>query len=50
MALLPLMALAVFLVALRYYPLGKERVLEMRDALERLHREKAKRLRLTSET
>ena len=37
MGLLPLGALALFLAALRYYPLGKERVLELRERLEQLH-------------
>ncbi|MEW6233729.1 MAG: MFS transporter, partial [Chloroflexota bacterium] len=40
MALLPLVALAVFLAALKYYPLGKEQVLELRGNLDALHREK----------
>ncbi|MBI5956146.1 MAG: MFS transporter [Chloroflexi bacterium] len=50
MALLPLAALAIFLAALRYYPLGKERILELRDRLEELHREKAERHARRSET
>ena len=37
MGLLPLVALALFLATLRYYPLGKERVLELRERLEQLH-------------
>jgi GPH family glycoside/pentoside/hexuronide:cation symporter len=40
MGLLPLAALVVFLVALRYYPLGKGKVSELRERLDRLHREK----------
>jgi GPH family glycoside/pentoside/hexuronide:cation symporter len=43
MGLLPLVALAIFLVALRYYPLGKERALELKERLEHLHQEKAER-------
>jgi GPH family glycoside/pentoside/hexuronide:cation symporter len=41
MGLLPLAALVAFLAALRYYPLGKEGVLELRERLEQLHRQKA---------
>jgi GPH family glycoside/pentoside/hexuronide:cation symporter len=41
MGLLPVVALAVFLVALRYYPLGKEQVLALRQTLDVRHRQKA---------
>jgi GPH family glycoside/pentoside/hexuronide:cation symporter len=41
MGLLPVVALAVFLAALRFYPLGKEQVVTLRGRLEALHREKA---------
>jgi len=37
MTLLPAVALAIFWVALKYYPLGKERVVELRGQLEQLH-------------
>ncbi|MDY6876777.1 MAG: MFS transporter [Chloroflexota bacterium] len=40
MGLLPVVALVVFLAALRFYPLGKEQVVALRDRLEVLHREK----------
>jgi GPH family glycoside/pentoside/hexuronide:cation symporter len=50
MGLLPVGALAVFLAALRFYPLGKERVVALREKLEVLHCEKARRLGLTGET
>jgi hypothetical protein len=41
MGLLPVVALAIFLVALRYYPLGKEQVLALRQTLDVRHRQKA---------
>jgi len=44
MGLLPVVALAVFLVALRYYPLGKEQVLALGETLDALHREKAEQI------
>jgi len=37
MGLLPVAALAVFLTALRHYPLGRERVVALRKELEGLH-------------
>jgi GPH family glycoside/pentoside/hexuronide:cation symporter len=37
MGLLPVVALAVFLAALKYYPLGKEQVVALRGRLEALH-------------
>lgn len=40
----PILALMLFLLAMRYYPLNKERVSELRGKLERLHREKAEQL------
>lgn len=40
MGLLPIIALVVFLAALRYYPLGKERVIELKAELERRHKER----------
>ena len=46
MTMLPLVALAVFLFSLKHYPLGREKVAELREVLERLHQEKAERLRL----
>ena len=44
MGLLPVVALVIFLAALRFYPLGKEQVVALRERLEVLHREKAGRL------
>ena len=41
MGLLPVVALAVFLAALRFYPLGKEQVVTLKGRLDVLHREKA---------
>jgi len=41
MSLLPGLALAIFLVALKYYPLGKEQVVALRGKLDMLHRQKA---------
>jgi GPH family glycoside/pentoside/hexuronide:cation symporter len=41
MGLLPVVALAIFLVALKFYPLGKEQVVTLRETLNALHREKA---------
>jgi len=38
MGLLPVAALAVFLAALRSYPLGREQVVALRERLEALHR------------
>jgi GPH family glycoside/pentoside/hexuronide:cation symporter len=46
MTMLPLVALAVFLFSLKHYPLGREKVAELREVLEKLHEEKAERLRL----
>jgi len=43
MSLLPAVALAVFLAALKYYPLGKEQVVTLRERLDVLHRQKAER-------
>jgi len=43
MSLLPAVALAVFLAALKYYPLGKEQVVTLREKLDMLHRQKAER-------
>lgn len=37
MGLLPVVALAIFLAALRFYPLGKEQVVALRGRLEALH-------------
>jgi len=42
MGLLPVVALAIFLAALKFYPLGKEQVVTLRETLDTLHREKAK--------
>lgn len=33
-------ALAIFLVAFRFYPLGKEQVVAIRERLDTMHREK----------
>lgn len=44
MGLLPVAALAIFLVALRYYPLGKEQAHTLREKLDTLHRQKVERL------
>jgi GPH family glycoside/pentoside/hexuronide:cation symporter len=44
MVLLPAVALAIFLAAMRFYPLGKERVQTQRERLDTLHREKAAQL------
>ena len=41
MSLLPGVALVIFLVALKYYPLGKEQVVVLRGKLDALHRQKA---------
>ena len=41
---LSLVALIIFLVAMRFYPLGKAKIEEMRAQLEKLHLEKATRL------
>jgi GPH family glycoside/pentoside/hexuronide:cation symporter len=41
MGLLPVVALAIFLAALRFYPLGKERVAALDEQLAALHRQKA---------
>jgi Na+/melibiose symporter-like transporter len=41
---LSLVALIIFLVAMRFYPLGKAKIEEMRAQLEKLHLEKAARL------
>ncbi len=43
MGLLPLAAVGVFLVVLRFYPLGKQQVVELRERLDQLHQEKAVR-------
>jgi GPH family glycoside/pentoside/hexuronide:cation symporter len=43
MSLLPAVALAVFLAALKHYPLGKEQVVTLREKLDVLHRQKAER-------
>jgi len=40
MGLLPVLALVVFLIALRYYPLGKEQVLALRETLNGRRRER----------
>ena len=37
MGLMPVVALAIFLAALRFYPLGKEQVVTLREKLEALH-------------
>ena len=49
MGLLPVAALAVFLVPMRYYPVGKEQVVALRESLEALHCQKAKRVGLVSD-
>ncbi|MCR4406561.1 MAG: hypothetical protein NUW24_06530 [Anaerolineae bacterium] len=41
MSLLPGVALVIFLMALKYYPLGKEQVTALREKLNALHRPKA---------
>ena len=46
---LTLCALAVFLLAMRFYPLGKDGIQEMHRRLEALHREKASRGAASSE-
>ncbi len=43
---LPLLALGIFLAALRFYPLGKEEVLKLKESLTELHRKKAEQLEL----
>ena len=50
MGLLPAVALVIFLAALKFYPLGKEQVVALRERLEELHREKAGQVELTSNT
>jgi GPH family glycoside/pentoside/hexuronide:cation symporter len=42
MGLLPIVALGVFLTALRFYPLGKEQVVALRERLDGMHREKVR--------
>ena len=42
MGLLPVVALGVFLIALRFYPLGKEQVVALREKLDVLHEGKAR--------
>jgi len=44
MGLLPFVALAIFLAALRFYPLGKEQVVALKGRLDALHHEKAEQL------
>jgi GPH family glycoside/pentoside/hexuronide:cation symporter len=46
MGLLPVVALAVFLAALKFYPLGREQVAALRETLNALHREKAGQLKV----
>lgn len=41
MGLLPVVALVIFLTALRFYPLGKEQVIALRERLDTLHHQKA---------
>ena len=41
MGLLPVVALAIFLMVLRFYPLGKEQVVALKERLDTIHREKA---------
>lgn len=43
MSLLPVVALVIFLTALRFYPLGKEQVIALRERLDTLHRQKLER-------
>jgi len=40
MGLMPIVALAIFLVALKFYPLGKEQVRALREKLDALHGER----------
>lgn len=42
--LLPLVALVVFLLAMRFYPLTRDKVVELRRRLNELHERKARRL------
>ncbi|MBT9169218.1 MAG: hypothetical protein DDT19_02572 [Syntrophomonadaceae bacterium] len=42
MTMLPLVALTVFLFSLKRYPLGREKVAELRNVLQKLHEEKAR--------
>ena len=42
MGLMPIVALTVFLIALRFYPLGKEQVVALRERLDTLRREKVR--------
>lgn len=44
MGLLPVVALAIFLTVLKFYPLGKKQVMVLRETLDTLHREKAEQL------
>jgi GPH family glycoside/pentoside/hexuronide:cation symporter len=44
MGLLPVVALAIFLVALKFYPLGKGQVVALGETLNALHRERAEQL------
>lgn len=41
MGLLPVVALMIFLTALKFYPLGKEQVIALRERLDHLHHQKA---------
>ena len=46
MGLLPVVALVIFLVTLKFYPLGKGQVIALRERLDTLHRQKAEQYAL----
>ncbi|KPV64358.1 MAG: glucuronide transporter [Candidatus Bathyarchaeota archaeon BA1] len=48
-AMILIVALLGFLVSMKYYPLGAEKVVEIRRMLEKLHGERAERLKLVAE-
>lgn len=48
MTTIPLIAMALALACLKYYPLHGERLNAVREAMEKMHKEKAERLRETS--
>ena len=50
MAGLPIIFTAILLIFLRSYPLGKERVAEMRKEIEKIHAEKAEKLKNLTQT
>jgi Na+/melibiose symporter-like transporter len=45
MTMIPLIAMVLALIALKYYPLHGERLETVRKEMEKIHKEKAKRLK-----